>query len=45
VLPGQTLSTALWLAGRREDRAVFACETRNERDEVVIRDGLAEVSG
>jgi acyl dehydratase len=45
VLPGQALRTALWPAGRREDRALFALETRNERDEVVIQDGLAEVSG
>lgn len=43
VLPGQTISTAIWSAGTVDDRARYGFETRNPDGEVVIKDGLAEV--
>ncbi len=44
VLPGQTITTTFWRAGEADGNAVFGFETRNGDGEVVIKDGLAEIS-
>lgn len=44
VLPGQAITTKVWSAGERDGRAIFAYETTNDAGDVVIKDGLAEVS-
>jgi acyl dehydratase len=44
VLPGQTITTTFWAAGEADGNQVFGFETRNGDGEVVIKDGLAEVS-
>jgi acyl dehydratase len=45
VLPGQQITTTFWAAGEADGNQVFGFETRNGDGEVVIKDGLAEVSG
>jgi acyl dehydratase len=45
VLPGQELTTTFWDAGTAGANRVFGFETRNGEGEVVLKDGLAEVSG
>jgi acyl dehydratase len=44
VLPGQEITTTFWAAGEANGNQVFGFETRNDQGEVVIKDGLAEVS-
>ena len=44
VLPGQAITTTFWAAGEADGNQVFGFETRNGDGEVVIKDGLAEVS-
>lgn len=44
VLPGQTITTRIWDAGEAGGRKVFGFETTNEAGDVVLKDGLAEVS-
>jgi acyl dehydratase len=44
VLPGQSITTTFWAAGEVGGNRVFGFETRNGDGEVVIKDGLAEVS-
>ncbi len=44
VLPGQAITTTFWAAGEENGNQVFGFETRNGDGEVVIKDGLAEVS-
>ena len=44
VLPGQTITTRFYAAGARDRREVFAFETTNGDGDVVIKDGVAEVS-
>lgn len=44
VLPGQEITTRIWQAGERGGRTVYAFETGNPEGELVIKDGLAEVS-
>lgn len=44
VLPTQTITTRIWTAGERDGRAVYAFETTNPDGDLVIKDGLAEVS-
>ncbi len=44
VLPGQKITTTFWAAGEANGNQGFGFETRNEQGEVVIKDGLAEVS-
>ena len=44
VLPGQEITTTFWAAGEAAGNQVFGFETRNGDGEVVIKDGLAEVS-
>ena len=44
VLPGQAITTTFWAAGEVNGNQVFGFETRNDQGEVVIKDGLAEVS-
>lgn len=44
VLPGQQITTTFWDAGESGGNRVFGFETRNNDGEVVIKDGLAEVS-
>ena len=44
VLPGQQITTTIWDAGEREGRKVYAFETTNPDGDLVIKDGLAEVS-
>ena len=43
VLPGDTITTRVWLAGDHDTRRVFTYETTNRDGLAVIRDGLAEV--
>jgi acyl dehydratase len=44
VLPGQEITTTFWAAGEANGNRVFGFETRNGDGDVVIKDGLAEVS-
>ncbi len=44
VLPGQTITTRIWRAGEVDGRSVYGYETTNEAGDIVIKDGLAEVS-
>jgi hypothetical protein len=44
VLPGQDITTTFWAAGEENGNRRFGFETRNGDGEVVIKDGLAEVS-
>jgi acyl dehydratase len=44
VLPGQEITTTFWAAGEANGNQVFGFETRNGDGDVVIKDGLAEVS-
>lgn len=44
VLPGQDITTRIWKAGERDGRTVYAFETTNPDGDLVIKDGLAEVS-
>jgi acyl dehydratase len=44
VLPGQTITTRFYAAGTRDRRDAFAFETTNSDGDVVIKDGVAEVS-
>jgi acyl dehydratase len=44
VLPGQSITTTFWAAGEANGNHVFGFETRNGDGEVVIKDGLVEVS-
>jgi acyl dehydratase len=44
VLPGQAITTTFWAAGEADGNQVFGFEIRNGDGEVVIKDGLAEVS-
>jgi acyl dehydratase len=44
VLPGQEITTTFWAAGEANGNHVFGFETRNGDGEVVIKDGLVEVS-
>jgi acyl dehydratase len=44
VLPGQAITTTFWAAGEENGNRLFGFETRNGDGEVVIKDGLAEVS-
>jgi acyl dehydratase len=44
VLPGQEITTTFWAAGEADGNQVFGFETRNGDGEVVIKDGLVEVS-
>jgi acyl dehydratase len=44
VLPGQEITTTIWKAGEHDGNTVYGYETRNDAGEVVIKDGLAEVS-
>lgn len=44
VLPGQQITTRIWEAGPRDGRTVYAFETSNPDADLVIKDGLAEVS-
>ncbi|MBI2167962.1 MAG: MaoC family dehydratase N-terminal domain-containing protein [Actinobacteria bacterium] len=44
VLPSQQITTRIWKAGEREGRTVYAFETTNPEGDLVIKDGLAEVS-
>jgi acyl dehydratase len=44
VLPGQEITTTFWAAGEADGNKVFGFETRNGDGEVVIKDGLVEVS-
>lgn len=42
--PKQTITTRIWAAGERDGRDAFAYETTSDAGEVVIKDGLAEIS-
>lgn len=44
VLPGQQITTRIWAAGEHDGHAVYAFETTNPDGDLVIKDGLAEVS-
>lgn len=44
VLPGQTIVSTFWDAGTNGSNRVFGYETRTAEGDVVIKDGLAEVS-
>ena len=44
VLPGQTIVTTFWDAGTAGANRVFGYETRTAEGDVVIKDGLVEVS-
>jgi len=44
VLPGQTIVSTFWDAGTNGANRVFGYETRTAEGDVVIKDGLAEVS-
>ena len=44
VLPGQQIITTFWKAGESDGTVAYGFETRNSDGEVVIKDGLAEVS-
>ena len=44
VLPGQTITTRIWDAGEAGGNRAYGFETTNESGDVVIKDGLAEVS-
>ena len=44
VLPGQTITTRIWKVGESETNAVYGYESTNDAGDVVIKDGLAEVS-
>ena len=43
-LPKQTITTRIWDAGERDGRDAFAFETTSDSDDIVIKDGLAEVA-
>jgi len=44
VLPGQSITTRIWQAGESGGNAVYGYESTNGAGDVVIKDGLAEVS-
>jgi acyl dehydratase len=44
LFPGQEITTRFYAAGARDGRSVFAYETTNPDGDLVIKDGLAEVS-
>jgi acyl dehydratase len=44
LFPGQEITTRFYAAGSRDGRSVFAYETTNPEGELVIKDGVAEVS-
>ena len=43
VLPGQEITTRFWRAGESDGATAFAYETTNSDDDVVIKDGVAEI--
>ena len=45
VLPGQEITTTFWAAGDHLGHPVYGFETRNGDGDVVIKDGLVEVTG
>ncbi len=45
VLPGQSITTTFWSAGAADGSPVYGFETRNGDGDVVIKDGLVEVTG
>jgi acyl dehydratase len=44
LFPGQEITTRFYATGSRDGRSVFAYETTNPDGDLVIKDGLAEVS-
>ena len=44
VLPGQIITTKVWLDGERDSRKIYAFETYNPEGRAVIRGGLAEIA-
>jgi acyl dehydratase len=44
VLPGQEITTRLWTVGARDGATVYGFETTNPDGDLVVKDGLAEVS-
>ncbi|HLI80817.1 MAG TPA: MaoC/PaaZ C-terminal domain-containing protein [Candidatus Binataceae bacterium] len=44
VLPGQIITTKVWLDGERDGRKIYAFETYNPEGRAVIRGGLAEIA-
>ena len=44
VLPGQTITTKVWVGGENEGRRIFAYETFNPEGQAVIKSGLAEIA-
>jgi acyl dehydratase len=45
VLPGQEITTSFWKLGESGGVTSYGFETRNDAGDVVIKDGLAEISG
>jgi acyl dehydratase len=43
VFPGDSITTAVWPVGARDERRIYAFETVNRENVAVIRDGVAEV--
>ena len=43
-LPGQEIVTRIWAAGETDGRTVYAFETATADGDVIVKDGLAEVS-
>jgi acyl dehydratase len=44
VLPGQEITTRFWRAGARDGVVAYAYETSNPDDDLVIKDGVAEIA-
>jgi acyl dehydratase len=44
VLPGQEITTRFWRSDERDGRTGFAFETTNDAGDVVIKDGVAEIT-
>jgi acyl dehydratase len=44
VLPGQEITTRFWRADERDGRTGFAFETTNDAGDIVIKDGVAEIT-
>jgi acyl dehydratase len=44
VLPGQEITTRFWRFDERDGRTAFAFETTNDAGDVVIKDGVAEIT-
>ncbi|HEX2129333.1 MAG TPA: MaoC/PaaZ C-terminal domain-containing protein [Solirubrobacterales bacterium] len=42
--PEQTITTRFWNTGERDGAAAYAYETTSDADELVIKDGLAEIA-